>query len=96
MDARFGNKDDKKETSDEAKNLQDEEGGKMDKNQLLSIQAKNRVNNWAVNTLEDMKMLTGVHDGLVAKYNVSKHEFRDRTKLHEISKTPMGPKKYEL
>jgi hypothetical protein len=54
----------------------------------MAIQAKNRMNQWASNTLDDMNMLTKLKKGLVAQHSVHTHEFRDRNKTVEKSNVP--------
>lgn len=65
----------------------------IDKNQMLSIQAPNRRNNWAANTVDDMHMLTMLRKGLVTHHSVNDHQFRDRNKTMEKSAVPFMPRK---
>jgi hypothetical protein len=64
----------------------------MDKNQMLSIQAPNRRNNWAANTVDDMHMLAVLRKGLVTHHSVHDHQFRDRNKSMEKSGVPFMPR----
>jgi hypothetical protein len=78
----------------EAADDDDQPEQKIDKQQLRAIQSINRMNNWAMAAVDDPKLVDHLHQGLVLKHSVHKHEFRDRDKALEKSAIPFMPKKY--
>ena len=71
----------------------DSENQTIDRNQIMGMQARNRMNNWAANTVDDMQLLTKLRKGLVTHHSVHKHEFRDRNKSMEKANVPFIPRK---
>lgn len=69
----------------------DKEG--MKKRLMMAGGAQNRVNEWTAQTLEDPRLLNTLHEGLVMKIRVEKHQFRDRVKSKEKSTAPFMVKK---
>lgn len=65
----------------------------MNKNDMMAGRSMNRINNWATEAIEDQRLLGNLHDGLVTKHTVHKHQFRDRDKDLEKSNIPFIPKK---
>lgn len=65
----------------------------IDHNQIMGMQARNRMNNWAANTVDDMQLLTKLRKGLVTHHSVHTHEFRDRNKSMEKTNVPFMPRK---
>lgn len=87
--------DPKADTKSEAMaDIHDEsENQTMDRNQIMGMQARNRMNNWAANTVDDMQLLTKLRKGLVTHHSVHTHEFRDRNKSMEKANVPFMPRK---
>lgn len=73
---------------DKGQQMADPENQQIDKTEMMAIQAKNRMNQWASNTLDDPNLLTKIRKGLVAQHSVHRHEFRDRNKSVEKSDIP--------
>ena len=75
-------------TDDKDQQMADPENQEIDKTEMMAIQAKNRMNQWASNTLDDPNLLTKIRKGLVAQHSVYRHEFRDRNKSVEKTDIP--------
>lgn len=78
--------DAKAESATDEKEVNEEQT--IDQNQMMGIQARNRMNNWAANTVDDMQLLTKLRKGLVTHHSVHAHEFRDRDKSMEKTGVP--------
>lgn len=83
----------KEDTKVEGGDHLEDEDQKMNKNELMGIPARNRMNTWAANTVDDAQMLTKLRKGLVTHHSVHTHEFRDRNQTAEKSGVPFMPRK---
>lgn len=62
--------------------------------QMMVNKARNRMNLWAADTVDNPELLVNLRKGLVTKHTVHNHQFRDRNKSMETTTVPFISRKY--